>query len=109
MDQPLPLYDTEAAPDASHRIISPGGYETGRLDAETDDLKICFQTYLGDVVNPWYSKRYTAYIRRPTRCRPPTPSDCFGKRLAIFERGRTLHRVEFRPNNQIGPAESSPG
>jgi hypothetical protein len=57
--------------------MSPGGYESWRFDAfdPTQNLRISIGFHDGYVLHPDYVRWFNAYRRRPTRNKPPIPSE----------------------------------
>jgi hypothetical protein len=72
----IPLYETPPNPNAWHRVIAPGGYESWSFVAENHDgIRIEINLFDGDPVNRAYQAAYARYRRRPTRGAPPVPRD----------------------------------
>ena len=94
----LPLYDPSPAhPDASHRVMAPGGYERWYFDAESTDGTIVVVAVFGQGTPdhpdyPEYVRRHAAFLRRPTRRPPPVPADHACVAFAAYEQGRPLVR-----------------
>jgi hypothetical protein len=99
----LPLYTPADTPDASHRVLAPGGYETWRFDAEAagGDVRIAAVLGLGWPLDANYLRRYLRYRRRPTRRPPPVPAEHPFAHVWAYEGGRLL--AEFR--TYADPAE----
>lgn len=104
----LSLFDDLAFPDGWHRVAAPGGYETWQFDAQSHDERLRLFAILmqGGVFHPQYARRSTAYLARPTRCRPPLPADYPCLLLALHEDGRLISRTmaQYAP----GQFEGSP-
>jgi carotenoid 1,2-hydratase len=95
MNAPIELYTPNAsAPDAWHRVTAPGGYEWWYFDAEDaqHDRQIVVILLEGFVFHPGYLRKYAAYVRRPTRHRPPVPRDFPCAYFVVYERGRIAHQ-----------------
>jgi hypothetical protein len=73
---PLFLSDPPGGHDASHRIMSPGGYEFWQVSA-TDRAQLRFTVgfFEGHPSNALYRQAYRSYRRRPTTHAPPLPRD----------------------------------
>jgi len=73
--------------DGWHSIAAPGGYEAWHFYAEdmTRRIRIVFSFHHGWALHPDYLRRFDAYRRRPTRNRPPQPSQYPCLRCAIYE------------------------
>jgi hypothetical protein len=74
----LQLFDTNPSmADGSHRVRSPGGYESWRFDAidPSQDVRISVAFHDGYVLHPDYVRRFNAYRRRPRSHAPPVPSE----------------------------------
>ena len=95
----LPLFDAGAPPDAWHRIQSPGGYESFDFHAAMPssdgggDLLVSISFFVGDILSLDYARNYALYRRRPTRHRPPLPTQFAGARLCILEKGKPLVEI----------------
>jgi hypothetical protein len=95
----LPLFDAAAGPDDWHRITSPGGYESWIFHAvmpateEGGDVLLSVSFYVGDVLSRDYARDYVLYRRRPTRHRPPQPSEFAGVRACVIEKGKSLAQI----------------
>jgi hypothetical protein len=91
---PLPLYTTGGAPDASHHVVAPGGYEQWSFEAEdaASDTRLVAAFAVGFPFHPGYLRAYARYRRRPTRVPPPAPSDYACLSIAVYRHGRTAHR-----------------
>ncbi len=83
----IPLYDTTAPPDAWHRVIAPGGYESWSIAADDRDreTRLRIEFFDGDPFNQTYRRAYDRYVRRPTRVRPPQPRDYPAVRVSLRE------------------------
>jgi hypothetical protein len=92
----LPLHlPADAVPaEASHRVTSPGGYEQWAFEAISTDGATRFLAifYEGCPFDRRYARQYMRYRRRPTRTRPPMPSEYPVVYAALIERGRVLVR-----------------
>ncbi len=86
----LPLYDSDALPEAWHRVISPGGYEWWHFYAhdERADVRVIIDFFQGDPFDPEYVRRYLRYRKRPTRRPPPQPHDYPCVCCAVYEGAR---------------------
>jgi hypothetical protein len=95
----LPLYTPSATPDASHRVVAPGGYEAWHFDAGSDSgaLRVVATVGVGDPFHAEYLSRYLRYRRRPTRVPPPLPWEYPWARLAVYEGARLLARFTAHP------------
>lgn len=88
----LPLYAPNAAPDAAHQIISPGGYEHWTVAAEGDaDTQINATFAIGYAFHPAYLRADARYRRRPTRVAPAVPADFSCVSLAVYVGGHRTH------------------
>jgi hypothetical protein len=88
----VPLYDETAAPDASHHVRAPGGYESWRTisyDAKRD-LLLYGAVHEGCQSDPLYHKALHRYLRDPTRRPPPLPRDYCCEELAVYHRGQRV-------------------
>jgi hypothetical protein len=89
----LKLMNRPAAtgPDGWHGIAAPGGYEAWHFCAEdlTQRIRIVFSFHHGWALHPDYLRRFDAYRRRPTRNRPPLPSQYPCLQWAIYETEKT--------------------
>jgi hypothetical protein len=90
----LPMMTPTPHADASRRITAPGGYESWRFDASSDDgkLHLVAALHFGHALDPQYLRRYALYRRFPTRVRPPTPAEFCAVTFALLERGRPALR-----------------
>jgi hypothetical protein len=88
----LPLYTPADVPDASHRVLAPGGYETWHFDAEsaTGDVRLVAVLGAGSPLDAAYLRRYLQYRRRPTRRPPPVPPDFPFAHFAVYEGERPV-------------------
>jgi hypothetical protein len=113
----LPLFDTPADPNASHRVTAPGGYERWHFDAEDESGRLRFVAafHAGPGFHAEYLRRYRRYRRRPTRVPPPQPHEYPCVAFSVYEGGQvlgdfaTLYRQEEfsasqdRPLVRVGP------
>jgi hypothetical protein len=91
----LPLYALpNRCADASHRVISPGGYEGWYFHAEdpATDTRIVVGLGEGSPFDAAYLKRYRAYRAAPTRRRPPAPSDFPCAYAAVYRGGKMVRQ-----------------
>jgi carotenoid 1,2-hydratase len=88
----LPLYTPADVPNASHRVIAPGGYETWHFDAEsaTGDVRLVAVLGVGSPLDAAYFRRYLRYRRKPTRRPPPVPGDYPFAHFAVYEGERPV-------------------
>src|SRR5687768_11921307 len=93
---PLHLPAHAVPPGASHRVTSPGGYEQWTIEATSDDgeVRLVATFYDGCPLDARYLDRYVRYRRRPTRVRPPVPSEYPAVYVTLFERGREVVKGE---------------
>lgn len=94
----LPLLSDPLHPNASHRILSPGGYEGWHFHAISDDGRLhvsasLHEAWAGDVRQ---LRRYWLYRRFPTRFSPPDPRDYPAVTFALFEAGHRPARFVVR-------------
>jgi hypothetical protein len=96
----LPLYTPADVPDASHRVVAPGGYETWHFDAESaaGDVRVVAVLGVGPPLHAPYLRRYLQYRRRPTRRPPPVPGDYPFAHFAVYEGGRPLAQFTTHAN-----------
>jgi hypothetical protein len=98
----LPLYTANAVPDASHRVVGPGGYEWWHFDAESSsgDLHVVARLGAGFLFHPEYRQRYERYLRRPTSNPPPVAGDSPCIQFAVWRDGQRLARyaAHFPPD-----------
>ncbi len=113
----ISLFQPNAILDAGHQVRAPGGYEWWYFDAEdrASDTQIVAIYLHGFVFHPRYLREYFAYLRRPTRTRPPVPDDFACAYFCVYRAGRILHQFmaqypaeQFaarmdRPEVKIGP------
>src|SRR5688572_31989867 len=90
----LPLMTPTPLADASRKITAPGGYESWRFDASSDDgkLHLVAGLHLGHQLDAGYLRRYLRYRRRPTRVAPPQPWEYCAVTFALLEKGRPALR-----------------
>ena len=90
----LPMMTPTPHADASRKITAPGGYESWRFDASSDDgkLHLVAALHVGDPFDARYLRRYLRYRRRPTRVAPPQPADFCAVTFALVEKGRPALR-----------------
>jgi carotenoid 1,2-hydratase len=88
----LPLYTPADVPDASHRVVAPGGYETWHFDAESaaGEVRLVAVLGVGPPLHAPYLSRYLQYRRRPRRRPPPVPGDYPFAHFAVYEDDRAL-------------------
>ncbi|MEO6435369.1 MAG: hypothetical protein ABIP55_06355 [Tepidisphaeraceae bacterium] len=86
----LSLLTTPTHPNASRRITAPGGYESWRFSATSDDgsIHVVAELHAAWALDRAALRRYWAYRRFPTRVRPPNPSRHPAVTFALYERGR---------------------
>jgi hypothetical protein len=98
----LPLYTPGAAPDASHRVLAPGGYEQWSFVAEdaATATRLVAAFSVGFPFHPGYLRAFARYRRRPTRFTPPVPTDYATLSIAVDSRDRFVHpsTTHFAPN-----------
>lgn len=71
---PLFLSDPPGGHDASHRVMSPGGYEFWQLSAaDRAQMRFTVGFFEGHPSNALYLQMYRRYRRRPTVHTPPLP------------------------------------
>jgi carotenoid 1,2-hydratase len=100
MDGGLPLYELDAAPDAWHRVRSPGGYEWWHFDAESAaGLRLTIRFGQGGISNREYLQRYAAYRRHPTRRLPPTPAEYAAVDFGLYEREQAI--AQFKAQGEF--------
>jgi len=94
----LPLLADPANPNASHRVVSPGGYEAWHFDASSDDGKLHVVAALHEAwaFDPAYLRKYAWYRRFPTRVVPPNPPDFPAVTFLLCEQGRASVRFIAR-------------
>ena len=104
----LPLYTPADVPNASHRVIAPGGYETWHFDAESTsgDVRLAAVLGVGWPLDSSYLRRYLRYRRRPTRRPPPVPAECPFAHFAAYEGARLL--AEFTASADPAEFAASP-
>src|SRR5687768_10482428 len=90
----VPLFDTSATPDASHRVTAPGGYESWRTIAydQKQDVFLLSTRHEGALSDPAYIKAVRRYLRHPTRTLPPLPQNFVCHETALYSRGRPVLR-----------------
>ena len=90
----LPLMTPTPHADASRKITAPGGYESWRFDASSDDgkLHLVAALHIGHPFDPRYLRRYARYRRFPTKVAPPVPADYCAVTFALLEKGRPALR-----------------
>lgn len=90
----LPLMTPTPHADAWRRVAAPGGYESWRFDASSDDgkLHLVAALHFGHPLDPQYLRRYALYRRFPTRVRPPVPAEFCAVTFALLEWGRPALR-----------------
>src|SRR5688572_17338069 len=88
----VPLFDTSATPDSSHRVATPGGYESWRTLAydTKQDLLLLFSRHEGCLSDPAYIKAVDRYLRHPTRTLPPLPQNYPCEEVSLYHRGRRI-------------------
>ena len=92
----IPLYTPNPAhPDASHSVLAPGGYERWYFDAESNDGRLLLVAIFAQGSpdhpdHPQYLRQHAAYLRRPTRRRPPVPADFACVSFALYDRTRPV-------------------
>jgi hypothetical protein len=103
----LPLYTPAEVPDASHRVVAPGGYETWHFDAESASGGLLLVATLGQgsPCDASYLREYRRYRRRPTRRPPPLPADHAFADVAVYENDRFLASFTSR----LAPGEFDAG
>lgn len=91
---PIELYTPNPVADAWHDVRAPGGYEWWYFDAEdpAHDRQVVVILLQGFVFHPRYLREYAAYLRRPTRRRPPVARDFPCAYFVVYERGRIAHQ-----------------
>jgi hypothetical protein len=107
----LPLYTPNAIPDASHRVLGPGGYEWWHFDAtsSTDALTVVARLGAGFLYHREYRQRYEDFLRRPTSNRPPVPAEYPCVEFAVWREGRRLARCAAHfPADQYFASEREP-
>jgi len=104
----LPLYSPADVPDASHRVLAPGGYETWHFHAESagGDARLVAVLGVGSPIDVTYLRRYLQYRRRPTRCPPPVPAEHPFAHAAVYDGGRLL--AEFTAHADPSDFAASP-
>ena len=73
----IPMLRAPAAADVPHDVFAPGGYEWWRFEARSDDDRITLVAdfFEGDPFERDYLRRYTRFVRRPTKIVPPIPRE----------------------------------
>jgi hypothetical protein len=113
----IPLYSPANHPDGWHQVTAPGGYEWWYFDAEdpATDTQIVAILLEGFIFHPGYLRHWAKYTRRPTRTKPPMPTDYACAYLCVYRGGTILHQFmtqyradQFRaspdgPDVAIGP------
>ncbi len=98
----IPLYTSNPQlPDASHDVRAPGGYEWWYFDAEdpASDTQIVAIFLHGFAFHPGYLRAVGAYLKRPTRLAPPSPTDYPCTYLCVYRRGQIARQfmTQYRP------------
>ena len=90
----LPMMTPTPLADASRKVVAPGGYESWRFDASSDDgkLHLIAALHLGHQMDARYLRRYLRYRRRPTQVAPPVPAEHCAVTFALLEKGRPALR-----------------
>lgn len=94
----LPLYTPIDTAGASHRVVAPGGYERWRFDGESESGDFRFVAILGAgwPFSGEYRRQYDRYLRRPTRHRPPVPTEYPTAHFAVYEGSRPIGQWTMR-------------
>lgn len=90
----LPLFHPPPTVNAWHEVISPGGYEWWRFDADDRqrDFQVIVTFFQGSPFSREYRRAYDRYRRSPTRHAPPVPADWAYVGLVVLRRGKVLAR-----------------
>lgn len=85
----LPLLSDPTHPNASHRVLAPGGYESWNFHAVSDDgrLKLSAALHETRADDVKYLRRNWLYQKFPTRVAPPDPRAYSAVTFALFEAG----------------------
>jgi hypothetical protein len=99
----VPLFDTSASPDASHRVTAPGGYESWRTIAydQKQDALLLSTRHEGALSDPAYIKAVRRYLRSPTRTLPPQPQNFVCHETALYSRGRPVLNCFIRGESSL--------
>jgi hypothetical protein len=105
----LPLFDSPVAPNASHRVRAPGGYEIWRFAAHDPASQTWFNASFHEgFPSHDYIRRYLRYRRRPTRVAPPLPQESAVLCVSVYARGRMSHyAVRFDPHALLFDSDGS--
>jgi len=101
----VPLFDETAAPQSSHQVRAPGGYESWRIAAfdPKQDLLLYAAIHEGSPLDAAYVRAFCRYLARPTRRPPPLPQEYRCEELAVYHRGQRIAHSFTRLNSAPQP------
>jgi hypothetical protein len=107
----IPLYTLPADENAWHRVRAPGGYEWWHFDAEDPqhDRRLIATFYDGYIFDAEYQRRYSRYLRRPTRNVPPLPGEFPCVHFALYEADRVRANFTTKfPSSEFSASDEMP-
>lgn len=86
----LPMLQEPRHPDAWRQVIAPGGYEWWYFDAQSTDgrTRVVATFSEGFAFHSAYLRQYDRFLRRPSKIRPPLPSEFPCACFAVYRDGR---------------------